>query len=92
MVLRVFMAEGFIIGAIGTVFGVVTGWVMCEGLKGFGVRLDPEVYYVDTLPIEVNIADYALVAICALVITVLATLYPALSASRLRPVDGIRYE
>jgi lipoprotein-releasing system permease protein len=92
MVLRIFMAEGFIIGAVGTIFGVVTGWVMCEGLKGFGVRLDPEVYYVDTLPIEVNIGDYALVAVCALVITVLATLYPALSASRLRPVDGIRYE
>ncbi len=92
MVLRVFMAEGVIIGAVGTVFGVVTGWVMCEGLKGFGVRLDPEVYYVDTLPIEVNLVDYALVAVCALVITVLATLYPALSASKLRPVDGIRYE
>lgn len=92
MVLRIFMAEGFIIGAVGTIFGVVTGWVMCEGLKGFGVRLDPEVYYVDTLPIEVNLVDYALVAVCALVITVLATLYPALSASRLRPVDGIRYE
>lgn len=91
-VLRIFMAEGFIIGGIGTVFGVVTGWVMCEGLKGFGVRLDPEVYYVDTLPIEVNPLDYALVAICAMAITVLATLYPALSASRLRPVDGIRYE
>jgi lipoprotein-releasing system permease protein len=92
MVLRVFMAEGVIIGAVGTIFGVVTGWVMCEGLKGFGVRLDPEVYYVDTLPIEVNLVDYALVAVCALVITVLATLYPALSASKLRPVDGIRYE
>jgi lipoprotein-releasing system permease protein len=92
MVLRIFMAEGSVIGAMGTVFGVVTGWVMCEGLKRFGVRLDPEVYYVDRLPIEVNPADYGLVAICALVITVLATLYPALSASRLRPVDGIRYE
>jgi lipoprotein-releasing system permease protein len=92
MVLRVFMAEGVIIGAVGTIFGVVTGWVMCEGLKGFGVRLDPEVYYVDTLPIEVNLVDYALIAVCALVITVLATLYPALSASKLRPVDGIRYE
>jgi lipoprotein-releasing system permease protein len=92
MVLRIFMAEGVIIGAVGTIFGVVTGWVMCEGLKGFGVRLDPEVYYVDTLPIEVNMVDYALIAVCALVITVLATLYPALSASKLRPVDGIRYE
>lgn len=92
MVLRIFMMEGSMIGAMGTLFGVVTGWVMCEGLKRFGVRLDPEVYYVDRLPIEVNPLDYGLVAICALGITVLATLYPALSASRLRPVDGIRYE
>src|SRR5690606_35995895 len=92
MVLRIFMAEGSVIGAMGTLFGVVTGWVMCEGLKRFGVRLDPDVYYVDRLPIEVNPVDYALVAVCALAITVLATLYPALSASRLRPVDGIRYE
>ena len=76
-VLRIFMAEGMIIGSIGTVFGVVTGWVMCEGLKGFGVRLDPEVYYVDTLPIEVNLADYGLIAVCALAIAVLAPLYPA---------------
>jgi lipoprotein-releasing system permease protein len=92
MVLRIFMAEGTVIGAMGTFFGVITGWVMCEGLKRFGVRLDPEVYYVDRLPIEVNLLDYGLIAACALAITVLATLYPALSASRLRPVDGIRYE
>ncbi len=92
MVLRIFMAEGTVIGAMGTFFGVITGWVMCLGLKRFGVRLDPEVYYVDRLPIEVNLLDYGLIAACALAITVLATLYPALSASRLRPVDGIRYE
>src|SRR5690606_6690335 len=38
MVLRIFMAEGTVIGAMGTFFGVVTGWVMCLGLKRFGVR------------------------------------------------------
>jgi lipoprotein-releasing system permease protein len=74
------------------VFGVVTGWVLCDGLKRLGVRLDPEVYYVDRLPIEVDPLDYGLIAVCALAITILATLYPALSASRVRPVDGIRYE
>ncbi len=92
MVLRIFMTEGLIIGSIGTVFGVVTGWVLCEGLRRLGVRLDPEVYYVDQLPIQVDVADYALIAVCALAITVLATVYPALAASRVRPVDGIRYE
>jgi lipoprotein-releasing system permease protein len=92
MVLRIFMSEGVIIGGIGAALGVTTGWVLCFALQRLGVKLDPEVYYVDRLPIEVNLVDYSLIAICTIAITVLATLYPALSASRVRPVDGIRYE
>jgi len=91
-ILRVFMSEGMIIGGIGTVFGVVTGLVTVLGLLWFGVRLDPDVYYVDRLPIAVDPVDYTLVAISAMVITTLATIYPAIAASRLRPVEGIRYE
>ncbi|HEU4576647.1 MAG TPA: ABC transporter permease [Polyangiaceae bacterium] len=91
-ILEVFMSEGLLIGGIGTVFGVVTGLAMCLGLLWFGVRLDPDVYYVDRLPINVDPLDYAVVALCALGITVLATIYPAVAASRLRPVEGIRYE
>jgi lipoprotein-releasing system permease protein len=84
-ILGIFMSEGFLIG-------VLTGFVSCYGLEKFGVRLDPEVYYVDRLPIEVNLGDYLLVGVCALLITMLATVYPAVAASRLRPVEGIRYE
>jgi lipoprotein-releasing system permease protein len=61
-------------------------------LKHFGVRLDPEVYYIERLPVSVEEVDYLLIALCAFFITTLATLYPARAASRLRPVDGIRYE
>jgi lipoprotein-releasing system permease protein len=50
------------------------------------------VYYVDRLPISVDPLDYTLVALSAMAITTIATIYPALAASRLRPVDGIRYE
>ncbi len=89
---RLFMTEGVVIGAIGTVFGVVTGWAAAKGLQSFGVRLNPDVYYVDRLPIEVNWSDYLLVALASLAITTLATIYPARAASRLRPVEGIRYE
>lgn len=89
---NVFMVEGVIIGGIGTVLGVTMGFVCMKGLQAFGFRLDPNVYYVDRLPIEVNLVDYGLVALCALAITTLATFYPAQAASRLRPVDGIRYE
>jgi lipoprotein-releasing system permease protein len=91
-ILRIFMTEGVIIGGIGTVFGVVTGLITVLGLLWFGVRLDPEVYYVDRLPIHVDAVDYTLVAIAAFAITTLATIYPAVAASRLTPVDGIRYE
>lgn len=91
-ILRTFMIEGIIIGGIGTVFGVVTGLGMCTGLKWFGLRLDPEVYYIDRLPISVNGWDFLTVAVSALTICTLSTVYPAYAASRLRPVDGLRYE
>ncbi len=91
-ILRLFIAEGLIIGGIGTVFGVVAGWALAKGLQLSGFRLSPDVYYVDRLPIEVNWSDYVTVAVSALVITAIATIYPAIAASRLRPVEGIRYE
>jgi lipoprotein-releasing system permease protein len=91
-ILRTFMTEGMIIGAIGTAFGVATGLAMCTGLLWFGLRLDPDVYYIDRLPINVSGIDFLIVAASALVICTLATIYPALAASKLRPVDGLRYE
>jgi len=89
---RTFMTEGVIIGGIGTVFGVVTGLAVCTGLKWFGLRLDPDVYYIDRLPINVDPVDFLTVALAALTICTLATIYPAKAASALRPVDGLRYE
>ncbi|TKD12338.1 ABC transporter permease [Polyangium fumosum] len=91
-IMRIFMLEGVIIGGIGTVFGVGTAFAACSGLARFGVRLDPEVYYIDRLPVNVNGSDYAMVAVAALIICTIATLYPARAASRLSPVDGLRYE
>ncbi|WP_437679377.1 FtsX-like permease family protein [Sorangium sp. So ce131] len=92
MVMRVFMLEGVIIGAIGTVYGVGTALAICTGLSWFGVRLDPDVYYIDRLPVNVNGADYAMVAVAAMLICTIATLYPARAASKLSPVEGLRYE
>ncbi|AKU98102.1 Lipoprotein releasing system transmembrane protein LolC [Labilithrix luteola] len=91
-ILRTFMIEGIIIGGIGTVFGVTTGLAVCTGLSWFGLRLDPDVYYIDRLPISVNGWDFLTVALAALTICTLSTIYPAYAASRLRPVDGLRYE
>jgi lipoprotein-releasing system permease protein len=91
-ILSIFMTEGIVIGLIGTIFGVITGLTAMLGLRSFGLRLDPDVYYIDRLPINVEFQDFATVTLAAIVITTLATIYPALAASRLRPVDGIRYE
>jgi lipoprotein-releasing system permease protein len=91
-ILAIFMSEGVIIGGIGTAFGVATGVATCVGLKWFGVRLDPDVYYIDRLPVATNAVDYVAVAISALVICTIATVYPAYAASSLRPVDGLRHE
>ena len=89
---RTFMTEGIIIGAIGTVFGMATGLGLCTGLSLFGLRLDPDVYYIDRLPIAVNAWDFLTVAISSMAICTIATLYPAQAASTLRPVEGLRYE
>ncbi len=91
-ILRVFMVEGMIIGGIGTIFGVATGYAVCYGLSWFGVRIDPDVYYIDRLPISVNGWDFAAVTLAALVICAISTLYPARAASKLLPVEGLRYE
>jgi lipoprotein-releasing system permease protein len=91
-IMRVFMLEGIIIGAIGTTFGVGTALAICTGLAWFGVRLDPDVYYIDRLPVNVSGYDYLAVAVAAFLICTIATIYPARAASKLSPVDGLRYE
>src|SRR5580698_5082724 len=91
-IMRTFMTEGVSIGGIGTILGVSTGLALCTGLSWFGLRLDPDVYYIDRLPINVSFADYGIVTLAALTICTLATIFPARQASQLRPVDGLRYE
>jgi lipoprotein-releasing system permease protein len=91
-IMRIFMLEGVIIGAIGTTFGVGVALAACSGLASFGVRLDPEVYYIDRLPVNVNGGDYLMVAVAAMIICTVSTIYPAYAASELRPVEGLRWE
>ena len=64
----------------------------CTGLKWFGTRLPPEVYYIDRLPVNVDLGDYLIVAVAAMGICTISTLYPSYAAARTSPIDGLRHE
>ena len=91
-IMKTFVLQGTIIGALGAVIGLALGVVICYLLETVGFPLDPEVYYISTLPVDMNWGEIVSVVVCATGISVLATIYPSLQAARLRPVDGLRDE
>ena len=91
-IMKIFVVEGVSIGALGTGIGLLVGLSLCSFIERFGLRLDPDVYYISNLPVTVEPGQFGLVAAIALCLTYLATLYPAIKASHLSPVDGLREE
>lgn len=89
-ILRVFIAEGLCVGILGSGGGIGLGLGLCWALDRFGLPLNENVYYIEKLPVVVNPIEVSLVGLAALVIVCFSSLYPALVASRLRPVDGLR--
>jgi lipoprotein-releasing system permease protein len=88
-----FCLIGMGIGVVGTVLGCSAGlglnWIL--GTSQW-IRLPADIYYIDYLPVIVRWSEVGLIAICALLISFGATLYPALSVSRRSPLEGLRYE
>lgn len=90
---RIFFLEGVIIGVVGTLLGNVLGYITCIALDKYElIKIPSDVYNVPKLAVEMNFFDFALVSICALTITTLSALYPAINASRLDPAEALRYE
>jgi len=81
------------IGLIGTLFGLAGGLALCEIIKSYDiVKLPADVYYLSKLPVKVKILDVALISASALLISLISTIYPAHRASKLNPVEILRYE
>ena len=88
----IFILEGVIIGIVGTMIGTILGLLGCVGLKRYEFPLDTDVYYLDTLPVVIEPSTVILVAISAICISFVATIYPAVVAANMEPVDGLRYD
>ena len=91
-ILRIFVMEGAAIGAIGTVLGTAFGLAGCAFLDRYQYPLETDVYYLDTLPVVVDPGAVATIAAGAFIICFLCTIYPSLRASRLDPIEALRYE
>ncbi len=93
MILRIFMIQGLSIGVIGTTAGTILGLVIAWALDTFEIiKIPAEVYFVEKLPVSIHATDVGMIVGVSLLIAFLATIYPALQASRLQPVRAIRHE
>jgi len=89
-VLRIFLYQGGIIGLIGTTLGLGLGYGCCKGLLAYGFPLDPKVYFISRLPVNIRPTEFLITGAVAIVICLLATIFPALYAAWLRPSEGLR--
>ena len=90
---RIFQMQGLLIGVIGTAIGLVLGYAASwAGGHYHFIHLSAEIYAIDTLPFAPRISDGMLVAIVAIGISLLATLYPSYAAARILPAQALRYE
>jgi lipoprotein-releasing system permease protein len=90
-VMQLFAIQGLMIGLIGTVLGIATGLLGCWGAKRYGLPLNPDVYYIDKMPIHVDPASVLAAASAGILISIAATIYPAVVAARVRPAAGMRH-
>lgn len=101
MILRIFLFQGLLIGCIGILIGAILGVLLATNISGlidwveqsFGIQfLSSDVYFISYLPSQLLWSDVAVICGSALILSFLATIYPALKASKIQPAEALRYE
>ena len=89
----IFMAQGVLVGIVGTAIGLVLGYAIAFlGGRYHFIALSPEVYSIDYVPFAPRLIDGLVVALVSIGVSLVATIYPALSAARIYPAEALRYE
>jgi lipoprotein-releasing system permease protein len=88
--LRAFLYQGLIIGVVGMTLGLAVGYTVCTWILSYGFPLDPKVYFISRLPVQMRPIEFALTGAFAVVACLIATVWPALHAARLRPAEAFR--
>lgn len=92
-ILKIFMFEGLLIGIIGTLLGVLIGYAVCYIQIKYNIYpLDPSQYKIDSLPIEIRISDFFFISFASMLLSFLASLYPAKKAAKVNPISAIKWE
>jgi lipoprotein-releasing system permease protein len=90
--MRIFMIQGLFVGVAGTLGGLFSGLGLCYFISKYRLVLPQDIYYIDRLPVAVNPLDVTLITLAAVGISFLATIYPSWHASKMDPVEALRYE
>jgi lipoprotein-releasing system permease protein len=90
VLLRTFLYQGGIIGGLGAALGLVLGFALCKMLSVYGLPLDPKVYFISKLPVQMYWQTFALVGAFGVVVSLVATVWPAWHAAKLRPAEAFR--
>ncbi|MGQ9643791.1 MAG: FtsX-like permease family protein [Ignavibacterium sp.] len=92
-ILKIFLNEGILIGIFGTLFGAFLGYFICWLQLNYNIYpLDPKMYKIDSLPLELRISDFFLVTVASMLLTFLAALFPARRAAKVDALQSIKWE